>query len=700
MQRLLLLTTLILLFGGPFSAVLHSSESGAQRDEHVVANMLAEREAVVPGETIRLGLLLKHDPRWHTYWKSTATGYATSIRWELPAGFSAGPILWPTPKIYEFQGWIEYVYDDSVLLITEIKVPEAVTSDTVTFAFTAEWLMCEDVCIPGDYSASLSLPVVDSLKAAPLSTFASLFSATEERFPLAGDSLNPTYAEVQKNALQVSVNAPEVSEEVIFFDAKGVFEPHQAIPVKVDANGRLVFTLELNESEDTLPDQIEGVLRFASGTAYALKDNLSESRLNDKATAQGPQGTLLGWLGLAFVGGLILNLMPCVFPVLGIKIMGFVQQAGEERSRIVAHGLTFTLGVLLSFWLLASVLLILRSGGDQLGWGFQLQSPAFVYFLILLLFAFALNMSGLFEFGQSAVGVGSELAGKSGYSGSFFSGVLATVVATPCAAPFLAPALGAALTLPPLTSMLVFSSIALGLSAPYLVLSLFPSLTRLLPRPGPWMESFKQFMAFLLYATVAFLLWVLDGQLTESAGFTTFALLKVLFSLVGLAMALWVFGRWAAFHRPKVQRYGTTLVALLMIIGSIALAFPRSSEASAAAAVVKWEEWAPGKAARIAAAGQPVYVDFTARWCLTCQTNKAAVFSSKEVRDTIREQNIVLLKADWTNRDPLISEALESFGRSAVPFNLVYLPGEDQPRQLPEILTPGLVLEALRKGGD
>jgi thiol:disulfide interchange protein DsbD len=293
------------------------------------------------------------------------------------------------------------------------------------------------------------------------------------------------------------------------------------------------------------------------------------------------------------------------------------------------------------------------------------------------------------------VGVGSELTGRRGFSGSFFSGVLATVVATPCAAPFLAPALGAALTLPPVTSFLVFTFIGIGLSLPYLLLSAFPALIDRLPRPGPWMETFKQFMSFLLYATVAFLLWVLAGQLTDSGGYPVFSFLKVLLSLVILAFALWVFGRWAAYHRKMRVRVAGTTTAVLLTMVALGTGFSGTNRPDANGPSIQWETWEPGKAASLAAEGRIVYVDFTARWCVTCQTNKATVFSSKSVLEKFDELDVVTLKADWTNQDPRISETLASYGRSAVPFNLVFGPGLESPLPLPELLTPGIVLDAI-----
>lgn len=651
---------------------------------------------LVPGQPYRVGLLLSHDPGWHTYWKNSTTGYPTSIKFELPEGFTATELNWPVPSLYESQGFTEYVYAGEVLLTVTLTPPADLEPGTVEIPFEAEWLMCENVCIPGGIKSVLSLPVTNE-PATPSPHWATRFEEADRSSPAAPGPYELA-AWAVPGAVILQVDGPDLPETAYFFDDTLATRPEASLQSVTIADGGLRLRLPLSEHQADMPERLSGVLKpgegwSASAGQPALTVDLPVGA-EPVAPVPAPSGSWAGILALAFIGGMILNLMPCVFPVLGIKIMGFVSQAGESRGKIVAHGLVFTLGVLVSFWALAAVLLILRSSGNQLGWGFQLQSPGFVLALTMLLFAFGLNMSGLFEVGQSAVGVGSNLTAKSGLGGSFFSGVLATVVATPCAAPFLAPALGAALALPPLGSFAVFTTIAIGLSAPYLLLSIFPGLIKWLPRPGPWMETFKQTMGFLLYATVAYLLWVLAGQLTDAGGYGAFSFLKVMLSLVVLAMALWIYGRWGAFHRPRKTKL--TAIAVALVLFGAALGTGLSGTAKPEDAhKLSWEEWAPGKAEELAAEGKVVYVDFTARWCVTCQTNKAAVFSSDTVVEQVQALDVVLLKADWTHQDARISEELARYNRSAVPFNLVFGPGQDSPQILPEILTPGSVLEAL-----
>jgi len=383
--------------------------------------------------------------------------------------------------------------------------------------------------------------------------------------------------------------------------------------------------------------------------------------------------------------------MPCVFPVLGIKIMSVVQQAGEDRRRVLLHGLAYTFGILLCFWALGGLVISLGKA-----WGFQLQSPDFVFGLAAFFLVFALNMAGLFEIGASAVGVGADLQAKQGLSGSFFSGLLATVVATPCSAPFLGPALGFAVTLPALQAMLMFSCIGLGLASPFLLLSLVPGLVAKLPRPGAWMESFKQGMSFLLFGTVAFLVWVLTGMVEGQP------LLFTLLGLVVIALGCWIYGRWSLPHKPARTRRLAVLLALAALAGGLALGWPQVEKGAPGPAGshvengLTWQAWSPEKLAELRAAGQPVYIDFTAKWCLTCQVNKR-VYKDAGLQKLIAAKKVVLLKADWTNEDPRITEALSALGKAAVPVNVLYLPGQAAPVILPELLSVDNVSAALAK---
>lgn len=411
------------------------------------------------------------------------------------------------------------------------------------------------------------------------------------------------------------------------------------------------------------------------------------------ATTNAPAHSFGVYLIFAFIGGLILNVMPCVFPVLGIKVMGVVQQAGEDKKQVLLHGLAYTLGILMCFWALGALVISLGKG-----WGFQLQSPGFVFGLCAFFLIFALNMAGVFEIGASAVGIGAELQTRQGLGGSFFSGLLATVVATPCSAPFLGSALGFAVTLSPAPAMLMFTMIGLGLASPFLLLAFAPKLIAALPRPGAWMESFKQGMSFLLFGTVAFLTWVLTGMVEGQ---------PMLFTLLGfvlIALGCWIYGRWSLPHKPSRTRLIAVLLMLAAVCGGLAMGWPKDEATAVSNSVsttgnLTWEVWSPEKVAQLRSAKTPVYIDFTAKWCLTCQVNKR-VYHDANLQALFQKKKVTLLKADWTNENDTIKQALTALGKAAVPVNVLYIPGQDEPFILPELLSAENVTEALNKLAD
>ena len=695
---------------GPLCVLVLLSAAAAQsvRQGAVEAELVPAVASIQPGHAFDIALRLVHDPHWHTYWLNPGTGYPTAIQWALPPGWQAGEIRWPVPHVLQDAGGriIGQGYDGEVFLLVTLTPPAGLQPGTsVTLKAAVSWLMCRDVCMPGEAALALTLPV-EAGPPAPHPQWAEKLAAARGQLPHAPDGW-PLAAARAGATVTLTVHPPAgmapTPADFHFFADDNLIAYDQPQPGRMSADGAFVFELPIDNDGPKDAARLRGVLALDQGSTPGIAVDVplgaagaAPSGKNQVTSAKNNSG-LLGTLALALLGGLVLNLMPCVFPVLGIKILGFVHQAGADRRKVTLHGLLFALGVLVSFWVLAGALIALRAGGKELGWGFQLQEPGFVFALAVLLLVFALNLSGLFEFGLSATGVGAGLQTKSGYSGSFFTGVLATVVATPCSAPFLAPALGAALTLSPVESICVFTAIALGLAVPYLLLSVFPAAVKLLPRPGAWMETFKQLMAFPLYATVGSLVWVLAGQTPDTG------LLKVLFGLVLVAMAVWAYGRWTQHGgSPGRRRFGYALAAVLLAAG-VVVGYPVKPSAE-----IVWERWSPETVARLRAEGKTLYVDFTARWCATCQSNKAVVFSSAKVRAALRRQGVVLLRADWTSRDPLITETLASFNRSAVPMDLIYAPGRPDPLILPELLTPDIVLNALqqisekreRAGGD
>ena len=668
---------------------------------------LVALKATFPADAgkVVVGLRLVHQPKWHTYWVSPGTGLPTSLAWELPPGWSAGPIRWPAPhRVYDTGGHLAgNGYEGVVYLPVELKPPAGLAAGVpVTLRAKAEWLMCKDVCKPGEAAVALTLTptapgAITTANVTDSEAGEGLLAALDAVPQPLPKGWQAEVTAVESKTLRLTLRTGEAKLAVppgawFFAEDAAIAYDLPQVAGKTSRAGEYSADLKVSDyAEPPVPTRLRGVITFSEGPAYALDLPVTAAAAGKAAAAAGEgaelgAAALAGVLAAAFWGGLILNLMPCVFPVLGLKVLGFVQQAGADRKKITAHGLVFTSGVLLSFWLLAAVLALLRAGGEQLGWGFQLQEPGFVFVLAAGLLAFAMNLSGVFEFGLGATALGGGLQQKQGLAGSFFTGVLATVVATPCSAPFLAPALGAALALPVASSFAVFTAIGLGLSAPYLALAAFPAAVRALPRPGAWMETFKQGMAFLLYGTVGLMVWILAGQV-EGDG-----LLAVFLALTGLAFALWLYGRATApAARP---RRGLLVFALVLVAAAVVYGWPRA----ATAGDLKWEPWSAERVAELRAEGRPIYVDFTARWCFTCQTNKKAIFAgpgSEALRKVFQERKVATLRADWTNRDPLITAELKRWDRAAVPFNLVYLPGAAEAKVLPELLTAATVRSAL-----
>jgi thiol:disulfide interchange protein/DsbC/DsbD-like thiol-disulfide interchange protein len=686
-----------------FAASLFLAVFAAPLRAQVNASLVSADASVRPGTPFTVALRLVHKPHWHSYWVNPGTGLPTTLKWSLPVGWKAGEIQWPAPMLLtDTRGTvIGNGYDGDLLLPVTLTPPPGLQPGTdAVLSVAADWLMCQEECVPGSAKLSLTLPVsADAPRPDP--EFGDRIRKVVAQLPAADPSWAVSATRDSKEVTltvrprEAGGNASVAPDGIHFFSEDALIATELPQPSKSDGKGGFTLTLPISSDGPKDPARLVGVLTSKQGwrrdgslAGLSVDVPFGEAAGNAAASQPSPvAGGFLGTLALAFVGGLILNLMPCVFPVLGIKILGFVNQAGADRRKVTLHGLVFTSGVLVSFWVLAGILAVLRAGGSHLGWGFQLQSPAFVFGLAAAMLAFALNMSGVFEFGLTATGFGSQLQSKSGLIGSFLTGALATVAATPCAAPFLAPALGAALALSTAQSFTIFTVIGIGLSTPYLLLSAFPAAVKVLPRPGAWMETFKQAMAFPLYATVAYLVWVLAGQLTETG------LLSSLFGLVLVAMGVWFYGRWhAPGASPGRARFGSAACVVLLAAGAWA-GWPTP----AAPTDIIWDKWSQESVDKLRSENRIVYVDFTARWCATCQANKRLVFHSDDVLRAFHDKHIATLRGDWTNKDPLITAELAKYHRAAVPFNVIWLPGHADPVILPEILTPSVVLAAIAK---
>jgi thiol:disulfide interchange protein DsbD len=679
----------------------------------VRASLVAEPVAVAGATPFTLAIQMRLKPGWHVYWRNPGdSGLPPDVTWTMPAGFSPGAIQWPAPHRIPIATLMNYGYEDEVTLLVPVTPPPSLDSaEPVTLAGKLTYLVCETECVPGSADLRLTLPVGTP---EPDSAYAALFTRARAAMPVApvwpmrlssvGDRLRLDFA--------ASGLKPEQIESAAYFPyGETVIDNAAAQTMAVDAQG-LHLTLDRGDPK-SVPGALPGVLvvnesvggrtvrlAFAYGDESAAPAPLAASPpilapQSVPAPAIGPassqdQPTLAAAIVLALLGGLILNLMPCVFPVLSIKVLGLVRQAGESPGRVRLHGLAYTAGVLASFLGLAGLLIALKGGGASLGWGFQLQSPPVVAGLAYLLVAVGLSLSGAVSFGGRLAGLGDGLARRSGLPGSFFTGVLATVVATPCTAPFMGAAVGFALTQGAAVALAVFASLGLGLALPFLALTLWPGALRVLPRPGAWMETLKQALAFPVYATAAWLIWVLAQQVDSRGLFV--ALIGVV--LVGFAAWAWERSRGAAPLGERIFQGLAGLAVIAVAVLGLGLAHERAAPAAQAAT----EGAEPFSRARLDALREekrPIFVNLTAAWCITCAVNEATSLGRPAVQAAMRAKGITLLRGDWTNQNPEITRLLEEHGRSGVPLYLLYA-GTGAPQVLPQILTEGTVLDALK----
>ena len=662
------------------------------------AELVAEVASIQPGQPFTVALRLTMDEGWHSYWRNAGdAGSATIITWQLPAGFTAGEIQWPFPERIVDPPLVSYGYSGEVLLLVDVTPPAELTWSRAELRATADWVVCERICMPATADVQLDLPVRNR-PSAPDERWGPRVAAARARLPLASAEWRLSASQTD-SGYELHATPPDgwtgLLDGIYFFAIDpGVISYAALQPLSQDGG---TFRLALARSEFPVGtvSRIRGVAVLPEGTAWnssgarALSVDLPLE--TEPASVQGSARriTLAVALVFALLGGLLLNLMPCVFPVLSIKILGIVEHGGGDRRRVRAHGLAFAGGVIVAFWALAALLIAVRAGGAQLGWGFQLQSPPFVAFLAGLFFLFGLSLMDVFEVGTSLTRLGG-LESSWGYAGSALSGVLATIVATPCIAPFMGTALGFTLTQPAAPTFLVFGTLGVGMAVPYVALSLEPRLLQRLPRPGPWMQTLRQVLAFPLFATAIWLVWVF-GRQTSVSGAT-----NLMAALLALGFAAWIVGRW---NRLLVSRraYMVTRGLATAAVGlAVWLAVRGTRDISATAAAGGWEPYSATAVAAHRAAGRAVFVDFTADWCLTCKVNERVVLETDEIRTAFEERGVALLKADWTRRDPEITAALASFGSSGVPLYVLYpAAAERSPRVLPVILTKRIVLDAL-----
>ena len=646
---------------------------------HSEARLVADASRVAPGDAVEVALEIEVEDGWHIYWINPGdSGQPVEVAWTLPAGAEAGPLRFPPPGRYEDAGLVTYAHGGTPAFLTRVEVPDAAAGE-VTLDAAARWLICADVCLPARQDLSITIPV-----GAPTRRTGAL-DAARDALPAPADGWTASAA-VASGGYVMTVNPPgDVSLDgaTFFVDEAAVLDHASAQTFEAEGGAWAVRLAASAYAERPVPE-LSGVL-VADSVAVELAVPVSGAPA--VASASGGEAAAFGFwgaLGFAFLGGVILNLMPCVFPILSIKILGFVRGREQSAAALRAHGLAFGAGVVASFLALAAVLLALKATGDGSGWGFQLRYPPVVAGLAALMTGLALNLLGVFEIGHRVASIGGQLDRREGLSGAFLSGVLAVVVASPCTAPFMAGALGFAVVQPAPVALAVFGALGVGMALPYVLLSFQPGWLERLPRPGPWMVTLKHALAFPLLATAVWLVWLFGRLLDVDAA----ALL--LLALVTLGMAAWAWGRWS---RPGVSRRGLILgrtAGVAAAVGAVAIvasAFAPTQET--------WVDFEADAVEALVAAGEPVFVDVTATWCLSCQVNKQTSLTSDAVEAAFAEAGVTTVRADWTDQDPEITAFLDRFGRNGVPLYVLYPGGGAEPVVLPEVLTPGIVLDAL-----
>jgi len=694
-------------------AVVGDGGPGPVKAQHLTAELVSLGPGIAPGGTQVVGLVLTIEEHWHVYWTNAGdSGEPPQITWTLPEGITAGAMQFPIPERLPLGPLMDFGYEYEVAFPVTISAAATVKPGPVHLDAQVTWLVCAQVCLPGKAHLGLDLNVQPG-------------AAGPAQEPVVG-ALGEAMTLIPKPlpaGMKFSARGDAKQFELTLVDGKREkdveFYPFAQGLTDVIANAaeqniepqRDGIRVYVKRSPDltALPATLHGVLKLSDTLAYDVSAPVEQvADVVGQPAGGGPAGgagggtTAMGAIGLAFLGGIILNLMPCVFPVLFLKGLALLQSSTMERAQVRRHGLVYALGILVSFWAIVAVLLVLRATGSHAGWGFQFQSPVFIAVLAAFMFFFALSLAGQFELGLSLTSVGGELAQKQGYAGSFFTGVLATVVATPCMGPLLGAAVGFALVQTAAVTFAVFTAVALGLAAPYVLLSMQPAWAKLLPKPGAWMEVLKQLTAVPLFATAIWLAWVY-GQL-YAAGVDQVAWLLGCFLL--LAVAGWALGRWPA-------KTGSAIAAVVLIALGLAVPLSEGRKAARAGTVqagaapanfavngaqVVWQPYSEQALNAARASGHPVFIDFTAAWCLSCQWNERVALKTAEVESALLKGNVVTMKADWTNSDPDITAKLASLGRASVPTYVVYPAAAGSAADvLPESLTKDLVLKAIER---
>ncbi len=668
-----------------------AADLGRVEASHSSATLHSEYATAAAGETVWLGLELNPRAGWHSYWKNYGdSGAAPLFYWTLPDGVVAGEALYPTPHRMPIGPLMNYGYEEPSVLLVPLVIAENYKGPSIPITLDVEWLVCEIECVPQDGKWNTEI-AVSQLQIDPSAT--SIFRAARTALPemaIWSADLNIYPAQ---SRLKIHVSESEVSgvtEAYFYPEGEGVAEYAAEQQWSITSEGLFVDMERLEGGIEATDGKGVLVLTFEDGTNRAVE--VDAMLIQDPATASSGNtpsvhAALPLWQAIVFalLGGMVLNLMPCVFPVLSLKAFSFIAAKSKTEAGRKQEGWAYTAGIWVSFMIIVAVLLAIKSGGAAIGWGFQLQEPAFVGSLVLLMLLVALSLSGMFNITIGVEGAGQGLASKDGNKGAFFQGVLAALVATPCTAPLMAPAIGYALTQPAPTVFLIFSMLAFGLALPFLALSYSPTLAKMMPRPGPWMEKLKEALAFPMYLTAAWLLYVFNLQ----AGAT--ATLVILVALIAAVFGVWI---WQSFS-GRISRG----VAVLFMVGAVASIIYQPFSVPLGTAVQENNDIQPYSEAKLAELldeGETVFAYFTAEWCITCKVNEQVALFTDDTQALFAENNIRLLKGDWTNRNDEIANLLADYGRAGVPLYLLFPKGQSEAIILPEILTPGIIADAIR----
>lgn len=703
-------------------------------DQSLAVSLSASAKPLELGQDWVVDLIFDIRSKGHIYWENPGTtGLATDIEWILPEGFLLRSVSWPLPEIFVKEGSIAYGYKKRLHITAQISPPAVFKETSFTIGTKLSWLLCDEDCLAEDTYLELNIPIEPNTEAPSLLAANEAKPTFGPKEPIAGQNLDDHLVSLRAhiandNLLLDILPKTELRlrpEELYFFPLVPWIKPVDPKDLKIrllearDAATltayRLVLPLDLSQlqaddyesaeleateaslgtSHTPIESRLQGLLRLDSGLSCTVDMPLDATILQtplatSPSMADKPDLSVLWMLSLAFIGGIVLNVMPCVFPVLGLKILSFMQDREGTSLKVKLQGLSFAAGIVFSFWVLGGLLFVLRSGGEALGWGFQLQSPVFVFLLIGLFFVLGLNFLNVFQWGTSLMALGAKPGQTQSLLSSFLGGVLACVVAAPCSGPFMGTALGVAITQASGISFLIFTSLGLGLALPYVLLSFRPSLLAFLPKAGAWMESLKEAMAFPLFGSVLWLLWVLGQQRSLAL------VIQVLWVLLFISIGCWAYGRWWMLSSKKILRVFLFPLWLLgaLAVGVNALHTPQDTQETAPT----WLPYSEKLLESLLSQGKPVFIDFTAGWCLTCQINKHRVLDTESAQKAFHNKSVTLLRADWTHKDPAIAKKLESFGRSGVPFNVLYTQNTDEPLwAFPTLLSLETLEEGLRR---